>query len=77
MRSLGLKSQAEWFDYSKSSKRPDDIPSNPWKTYSLDRHSRLARVQIRLVACPRKPISGKGGVAVQESAAKNTNRAIR
>ena len=33
MRSLGLKSQAEWFDYSKSSKRPDDIPSNPWKTY--------------------------------------------
>jgi superfamily II DNA or RNA helicase len=31
---LGLKSQAEWRDYSKSGKKPDDIPANPSSTYA-------------------------------------------
>ena len=29
VRSLGLKSQAEWRAYCKSGKKPDDIPANP------------------------------------------------
>jgi hypothetical protein len=33
-RRLGLKSQAEWIDYCKSGKKPNDIPSNPNKTYA-------------------------------------------
>jgi superfamily II DNA or RNA helicase len=32
-RSLGLKSSLEWSSYSKSGKRPDDIPSAPNRTY--------------------------------------------
>jgi len=34
VRRLKLKSQAEWNAYSKSSKRPTDIPSAPRKTYA-------------------------------------------
>jgi superfamily II DNA or RNA helicase len=34
VRSLGLKSASEWRDYSRSGKRPDDIPSSPNKTYA-------------------------------------------
>ena len=34
VQSLGLRSQREWKDYCKSHKRPDDIPSSPWKTYA-------------------------------------------
>jgi len=30
---LGLKSRKEWRDYSKSGKKPDDIPANPDNTY--------------------------------------------
>jgi superfamily II DNA or RNA helicase len=33
-RRLGLKSSREWFDYNKSGKRPDDIPSNPNNAYA-------------------------------------------
>jgi superfamily II DNA or RNA helicase len=33
-RGLGLKSQIEWRDYSKSGKRPNDIPVNPNRTYA-------------------------------------------
>ena len=29
VRGLGLKSEAEWRDYCKSGKKPDDIPANP------------------------------------------------
>ena len=32
-RSLGLKGQKEWLNYSKSGKRPDDIPTNPNVVY--------------------------------------------
>ena len=31
--SLGLKSQKEWQEWSKSGERPDDIPSNPDRVY--------------------------------------------
>jgi len=34
IRSLGLKNQKEWKEYCMSGKKPDDIPSNPWVTYS-------------------------------------------
>jgi hypothetical protein len=30
---LGLKSQAEWFKYSMSGRKPDDIPQGPHSTY--------------------------------------------
>ena len=33
-RSLGLKSQSEWYAYCKSGKKPDDIPGNPRKLYA-------------------------------------------
>ena len=33
MRSLGLESKKEWKEWSKSGKRPHDVPSNPDKTY--------------------------------------------
>ena len=36
MRSLGLKSEAEWRDYCKSGKKPTDIPANPNQTYAED-----------------------------------------
>jgi hypothetical protein len=31
VRGLGLKSFTEWGEYSKSGKRPNDIPGNPYK----------------------------------------------
>jgi superfamily II DNA or RNA helicase len=34
VRRLGLKSQAEWFDYCRSGKKPGDIPTNPHNTYA-------------------------------------------
>ena len=34
VRSLGLKSRAEWNDYCKSGKKPDDIPANPNRIYA-------------------------------------------
>jgi hypothetical protein len=34
VRRLGLKSQTEWSEYSKSGKRPNDIPGNPQKIYA-------------------------------------------
>jgi superfamily II DNA or RNA helicase len=33
VRRLGLKSQAEWYEYSKSGKKPNDIPAIPQRTY--------------------------------------------
>jgi hypothetical protein len=33
VRSLGLKSVAEWSAYCKSGKKPDDIPASPRQTY--------------------------------------------
>jgi hypothetical protein len=36
VHSLGLKSRAEWKGYSKSGKRPKDIPDNPNRTYAND-----------------------------------------
>jgi hypothetical protein len=35
-RSLNLKSETEWRAYTKSSKKPDDIPANPSRTYAKD-----------------------------------------
>jgi hypothetical protein len=34
VRRLGLKSQAEWFDYSRSGKKPYDIPTTPHIVYA-------------------------------------------
>ena len=34
VRGLGLKSEAEWRDYCKSGKKPDDIPANPIAVYA-------------------------------------------
>jgi hypothetical protein len=34
VRNLGLKSRAEWQEYCKSGKRPNDIPTNPNTTYA-------------------------------------------
>ena len=34
VRGLGLKSQAEWYDYCASGKKPLQIPSNPSNTYA-------------------------------------------
>jgi hypothetical protein len=36
VHALNLQSQKEWFEYSKSGKRPDFIPGNPHKVYSRD-----------------------------------------
>jgi hypothetical protein len=33
-RRLGLKSEREWRDYSKSGKKPTDIPASPNNTYA-------------------------------------------
>jgi hypothetical protein len=33
VRGLGLRSQAEWWAFCKSDRRPSDIPTNPWETY--------------------------------------------
>jgi len=40
VRSLGLKNNKEWFEYCKSGKKPDDIPTNPWVVYSKERFLR-------------------------------------
>ena len=37
VRSLGIKNQKEWNEYCTSDKKPDDIPTNPWKVYSKKR----------------------------------------
>jgi hypothetical protein len=34
VRRLGLKSGREWYDYSKSGKKPADIPADPRRTYA-------------------------------------------
>jgi hypothetical protein len=34
VRSLGLKGVKEWYDYCKSGKKPDDIPTAPWNVYT-------------------------------------------
>jgi hypothetical protein len=34
VRGLGLKSQREWNAYTKSGKKPADIPANPYGTYA-------------------------------------------
>lgn len=34
VRSLGLRSQAEWNEFSRSSQRPDDIPASPRDVYA-------------------------------------------
>ena len=36
VRKLGLKRSKEWNDYCKSGKKPDDIPTAPWKIYKKD-----------------------------------------
>jgi hypothetical protein len=33
---LGLRSTTQWRDYCKSGKKPEDIPSNPDKTYGME-----------------------------------------
>ena len=33
VRSLKLKGESEWSKYSKSGKRPDDIPGHPGRNY--------------------------------------------
>jgi len=37
IRSLGIKNGKEWKEYCKSGKKPNDIPSAPWETYSKER----------------------------------------
>ena len=36
VRQLGLQNTDEWFEYHTSGQRPDDIPSNPNKTYASE-----------------------------------------
>ena len=36
VRSVGLKSQAEWTSYGRSGKKPADIPADPYKVYAND-----------------------------------------
>ncbi len=36
-QSLGIKNANEWREFAKSGKLPNDIPANPWKTYSEKR----------------------------------------
>ena len=36
VRRLGLKSQAEWYDYCRSGKKPTDIPAHVDRTYAED-----------------------------------------
>lgn len=36
VRRLGLKNNKDWREYYKSANRPDDIPSNPERTYAKD-----------------------------------------
>ena len=36
MRDLGLKREEEWFAYTRSGKKPTDIPANPRRTYEND-----------------------------------------
>ncbi len=36
VRSLKLKNQDEWMEYSKSDERPSDIPTNPHNAYKND-----------------------------------------
>jgi hypothetical protein len=36
VHSLRLKDRDEWYDYCKSGKKPEDIPSNPDKTYGME-----------------------------------------
>jgi len=36
VHSLKLKNQKEWKEYCKSGKKPEDIPSNPWRTYKKE-----------------------------------------
>ncbi len=38
VRALGLKNQADWRDFSRSDRKPDDIPSNPYRTYKAEWH---------------------------------------
>ncbi|MFM6399401.1 MAG: hypothetical protein ACKPFF_22225, partial [Planktothrix sp.] len=34
VQSLGIKTKAEWFEYSKSGNRPEDIPAQHDRTYN-------------------------------------------
>jgi superfamily II DNA/RNA helicase len=36
VRKLNLKNQSEWLNYTKSGKKPNDIPATPERTYKLD-----------------------------------------
>jgi hypothetical protein len=33
---LNLKSGADWKEFTRSGRKPDDIPAAPWNTYSKD-----------------------------------------
>lgn len=33
VKQLGLSSRGDWFEYAKSGKKPDDIPTSPLQTY--------------------------------------------
>ena len=33
VRSLDIKGQSDWVNYTKSGNKPDDIPANPWDVY--------------------------------------------
>jgi predicted helicase len=45
---LNSKSGAEWRDYSKSGKKPDDIPATPGRTYATSGWAGRARPQIKI-----------------------------
>ena len=33
VNALGLKSQADWIEFTQTAQMPNDIPNNPWKVY--------------------------------------------
>jgi hypothetical protein len=39
VRALGLKNQAEWHDYCRSGRKPDNIPRTPYNIYKAEWHS--------------------------------------
>ena len=78
MHHLGLKSSAEWFDYCKSGKKPDDIPTAAPSTYAKDgwagmgdwlgtgtsRRLATLRKSSRVRAKPRFEIRKRNGSAI-------------
>ena len=50
VRNLNIKSKIEWQVYSKSGKRPDNIPGHPWKIYKNQWRSMADWLGIKQIA---------------------------